>query len=417
VISKGRVIRTGLFFAIANFLLTAAIGTLLRYQTMNPISDFNVRFWVHGHSHVGFLGWVFTALLILGFGMLLPKSAKINRRIYRLLIYTQIAVLGMLATFPFMGYAAPSILFSTFHMILSVIYVILFFKYANKNDLASKFMKAALVFMLISGLGPIALGPIMVMGLKGTDWYDMAIYFYLHFQYNGWFTLAVFALFIKLLEDTGVEIDLLKGKLLYNLLVAGTIMTLALSALGFGYSPYVRIVGFFGAALQLWAAFILLKLLFIKANISLWMKSVWVRGFFGIALFSWLVKISMQFLSVFPAISSFAYISRDAIMTYLHLSFLGVTSCFLIGLLIFKKYLSTSSLISKVGFGLFLVGIVLMEMMIGMKSLPQFLNLQLLKSINTMLFAASLMLFFSIATMLFFAFILPNRSVKQNRIS
>lgn len=417
MISKGRVFRIGLFFAIANFFITATIGALLRYNNVFPISDFAIRYWTHGHSHVGFLGWIFTAIVILGFGMLLPKNAKINRRIYRLVIYFQIAVLGMMATFPFMGYALPSILFSTFHMILSLVYAIVFFRNADKNDLASKFMKAALVFMLLSSLGPLALGPVMVMGLKGTPWYDMAIYFYLHFQYNGWFTLAVFSLLIKLLEQAGILVDIKKGRAILKLLIYGIIMTLALSALGFGFSPYVRIVGFAGAALQQWAGFILLKMLFVKSELYKILINSWVKWFFGLALFSWLVKVMMQFLSSFPLISNFAYFNREAIMTYLHLSFLGFTSCFIIGLCIVKNYLSTSNPISRIGFGLFLAGVVSMELTIGIKSLPQFLSLSLLKSIDTVLFAESLLLFISIAMMLFFAFIFPNRGLKQKRFA
>ncbi len=417
MISKGRVIRVGLFFAIVNFLITAAIGILLRYNNVFPIYDFAVRYWIHGHSHTGFLGWVFLALVTLCFEMLLPKNSKINNKIYRLIIYFQIAVLGMLITFPFMGYAAPSILFSTFHLILSLVFAIVFFRNADKKDLASKFMKAALVFMLLSNLGPLALGPLMVLDLKGTPWYDMAIYFYLHFQYNGWFTLAVFSLFIKLLEQMSVFVDVEKGKSILKLLIYGTILTLALSALGFGFSPYVKVIGFVGATLQLLAGFVLLKMLFVKSDLSKILINDWIKWFFGLALFSWLIKILMQLLSSFPIISSFAYFNREAIMTYLHLSFLGFTSCFLIGLCIVKNYLSTSSLISRVGFGLFLLGVVLMELTLGIKSLPQFLNIPLLKSIDIALFAESLVLFIGISILLFFAFIFPNRHIKQKRLS
>ena len=416
MISKGRVIRAGLFFAFANFLITAIIGFLLRHNYVFPISGFADRYWIHAHSHVGFLGWVFTALFILGFGMLLPKNRKINRKIYRLLIYFQIAVLGMLVTFPFMGYAAPSIIFSTFHLILSFVYALVFFKNADKNDLASKFMKAALVFMLISSIGPLVLGPVIVMGLKGTAWYDMSIYFYLHFQYNGWFTLAVFALLIKQMEQMGILVDARKGKLILKLLVYSTILTFALSALGFGFSLFVNLIGFVGAVLQIWAGFILVKMLFFNSNISKIIINNWVKWFLGVALFSWLLKIILQFWSAFPAISNFAFFNRDAIMTYLHLSFLGFTSCFLIGLLISRRYLSASGSISKLGFGLFLVGVVVMEFTIGMKSLPQFLSLEMFQSIKFILFVDAFILFISIFILLFFAFILPNRAIKQKKI-
>ena len=417
MISKGRVIRTGLFFALANFVITAAIGALLRFNDVFPISTLPTRNWIHAHSHTGFLGWVFIALATLAFGMLLPKNGRINRRSYRLIIYLQIAVMGMLVTFPFMGYAAPSIIFSTFQMILSLIFAILFFKNADKNDLASKFMRAGLVFMLISGLGPLTLGPVVVMDMKGTTLYDMAIYFYLHFQYNGWFTMAVFALLFKMLDGFGIEYSKAKGVLIYKLLIFATMLTFALSTLSFGPNRLVYFIGFIGAVLQLWAGFILLRILFVKTKLSIVLFNGWVKWFFGIALASWLLKIMMQFLSPLPFISEFAYFNREAIMTYLHLSFLGFTSCFLIGLLIVKNYLSTSGTISKVGFGLILVGVILMELTVGLRALPQFLNLSMFKLLNAALFGESLMLFFGIAILLFLAFIFPNRAIKQKRFS
>lgn len=417
MITKGRVIRTGLFFALANFLITAAIGALLRFNDLFPISNLPVRNWIHAHSHTGFLGWVFMALATLAFGMLLPKNGRINRRTYRLIIYLQIAVMGMLVTFPFMGYAAPSIIFSTFQMILSLIFAILFFRNADKNDLASKFMKAGLVFMLISGLGPLTLGPLVVMDMKGTTLYDTAIYFYLHFQYNGWFTMAVIALLFKMLDEFGIEYSMAKGKLMYKLLILATILTFALSTLSFGPNRLIYFIGFIGAALQLWAGFILLRILFVKTKLRNVLLNGWVKWFFGIALASWLLKIMLQFLSPLPFVSEFVYFNREAIMTYLHLSFLGFTSCFLIGLLIVKNFLSTTATISKVGFSLLLAGVVLMELTIGLKSFPQFLNLTVFKLLNAALFGESLMLFFGIAILLFFAFIFPNWAIKQKRFS
>jgi len=417
VISKGRVIRIGLFFSLVNFLLTASIGVLLRFNTISPISEFAERYWIHAHSHIGFLGWVFTALVIMGFALLLPKNAKINRRLYRLMIYAQIAILGMLVAFPFMGYAAPSIIFSTFHLILSVVFVLVFFKNASRMEWSVKFMKAGLIFMLISSLGPLALGPIIVGGFRDTNWYDMAIYYYLHFQYNGWFTLAVFGLFIKLMEQSGVRINERYVKLLYRLLVIGTIMTLSLSALGFGNATYAQIIGVIGAVLQLVAGFILLKMVFVRSDLQKILVNKWVSWFFGIALFSWLAKIMMQFLSAIPSITEYVYLSRDIIMTYLHLSFLGFTSCFMIGLLILKKHLSVESRICRVGYMLFLIGVISMELTIGLRSIPQYLNIELYQSINVLLFAEAFILFISIFIILFYGFILSHKAIKHRSLS
>jgi hypothetical protein len=191
--------------------------------------------------------------------------------------------------------------------------------------------------MIVSSIGPLALGPIIVSGMRDSDWYEMAIYFYLHFQYNGWFTLGVFALLIHMIESSGNLLAKKKCKLLYRLLVVSVIMTLALSGLGFSEWLPLRLVGAVGATLQLIAGFVLLKLIFLRTNLRLLVPSSWVKWYFAVALFSWLMKIMMQFLSAIPVVTEFAYVSRDTIMTYLHLSFLGFASCFVIGVLLRQK--------------------------------------------------------------------------------
>ena len=413
MISKGRVIRTGLFFALANLLITEVIGMFLRYIMLYPVNGFIDRYWIHAHSHTGFLGWIFMVLAIMSYSMFLPKNGNINRRMYRVMIYCQIAVLGMVVTFPIMGYAALSILFSTLHMVIALLFVVIFFRNAVKTDLAAKFIKAGLVFMVISSLGPLALGPIVVTGMRDTLWYNMAIYFYLHFQYNGWFTMAIFGLLFKLLEQLGLFVDEQKVKLFYRLLVYGIIMTLTLSFLGFGPSPYVRIVGILGAVLQLWAGYLLLRILFLKSDLSQLLVNNWLKWFFGMALFSWLLKIMLQFLSVIPVITDFVYLNRDAIMTYLHLSFLGFSTCFIIGLFIFKRHLYITGKVSQLGFLLFLVGVGLMELTIGLRSLPQYLSLEFFSLLNYLLFFESILLFVSVFIMMLFSFILPGRFIKQ----
>lgn len=353
----------------------------------------------------------------MAFALMIPKNSAINRRMYRLLIYLQLSVLGMLVTFPFMGYAAPSIFFSTVHMVLSLIFVLFFFKNTDSEDLSVKYMRVALVFMLISGLGPLALGPMMVLEMKGTPLYDMAVYFYLHFQYNAWFTLAIFGLFIKLIENLGFPIKYKKGRLILNLLVYASILTLALSALGFETFWYVRIVGSLGATFQVMAGFIFLVLVLKNLHLARSVSNTFASWFFGIALFTWLVKIMMQFISVIPVISDFVYFNREAIMTYLHLSFLGFASCFLIGLMIIKKVLSVENRMAKSGYLMFLLGIILMEITLGIKSFPHLLEIEMIKVLNLFLLLEGILLFVSIAILLFFGFIIPKRTRKLHKPS
>ncbi|MEQ9209304.1 MAG: hypothetical protein RLN96_05605, partial [Pseudomonadales bacterium] len=60
--------------------------------------------------------------------------------------------------------------------------------------------------MFISNLAPFALGPVSATQGK-TDLYYSLIYFYLHFQYNGWFTFVLLGLLLHQLEMQGVNTD------------------------------------------------------------------------------------------------------------------------------------------------------------------------------------------------------------------
>jgi hypothetical protein len=413
LISKGRVIRTGLFFALANFFITTAIGLLLRYHYYHPIDQFADRYWIHAHSHVGFLGWAFMAIITFSFSMQLPKSSGLNRYMYRILIYFQLAVLGMLVTFPFMGYAAPSIFFSTFHMVLSIVFVVWFFRNSDGNDLSVKYLKAALIFMLISSVGPLALGPLMVLEMKGTPVYDLAVYFYLHFQYNAWFTLAIFGLFIKLIEQLGFPIKDGRGRLILHLLIYASILSLALSALGFETFWYVRAIGMAGAVLQIIAGYLFLVLVLKNLHLARSVSNRFANWFFGAALFSWLMKIMLQFISAIPVVTEFAFYNRDAIMTYLHLTFLGFVSCFMFGLMIIKKYLSVESRIARSGYVIFFLGVLSMEVTLGIRSFPQFLSLEAFETIKIALLLEAILLVVSLIFILFYGFIIPKRKLKH----
>ncbi len=413
MISRGKVIRTGAFFSIVNFLITAGIGVLLRYNTLFPIRDFPDRYWIHAHSHIGFLGWVFVALMILGFGILLPQGGRISKKMYRLLIYIEISVLGLLVTFPFEGYGVLSIFFLTLHMVLSLLFVILFYRQGRKNDLPTKFYKAGLVFMLISGIGPIALGPIVVFGLKDSPLYELSIYYYLHFQYNGWFTLAVFGLFFRLLMQSGISLPEKKVRQFYRLLVMAIILTMALSVPGIEDSWHMRLLGGVGAALQLWAGYLFLQIIFLHKGPEKLFIHPLIKWLFGIALFSWLIKLLLQFLSPFPVIMEFGYTSRDAIIAYLHLTYLGFTSAFIIAVFIIKNYISVIHRITKLAIALFMIVTVLMEITIGLRSLPRLIGLEFLRTIHYALLVETVILFIAVAILLFYGFLIPKRAVRH----
>src|SRR5690606_35939766 len=108
----------------------------------------------------------------------------IKKPIYnRLFWVTQCAVVGMLFSFPFQGYAAVSITFSTLHIFCSYFFAYLIFKHhKTDNKVTNSLLKMALVFMLLSTIGVWCLGPAVSMLGQASAFYQIAIQFFLHFQ-------------------------------------------------------------------------------------------------------------------------------------------------------------------------------------------------------------------------------------------
>lgn len=99
------------------------MGILMRLNYLIPM-DFNYGFLLHAHSHTVILGWCYLAM----FGFLVSNflsKEEFRKPIYnRLFWITEVAVVGMMASFPFQGYALFSIFFSTLHIFAVIIFVI-----------------------------------------------------------------------------------------------------------------------------------------------------------------------------------------------------------------------------------------------------------------------------------------------------
>jgi len=194
------------FIGLFYFLIAAFLGVLLR---VFPVVNVNAtyKYIVHTHSHIALLGWVYIALTTLIFHLFIKK--EISKKYSILFWATQITILGMLLSFPITGYALFSIIFSSLFLICTYGFYAFFRKHnnCNKSNYSYKFINASLLFLIISSIGPWALGIIMNTLGNTSHLYKNAIYFYLHFQYNGWFIFCLLGLFIFLLEKYNLPIN------------------------------------------------------------------------------------------------------------------------------------------------------------------------------------------------------------------
>ncbi|MDL5510632.1 hypothetical protein QSE00_02315 [Arenibacter sp. M-2] len=353
--------RTHIKVSLGYFLLAALLGVLLRTFVVATM-PINYRFMVHTHSHIALLGWVYIALTTLLNHLFLDKGV-LDRKYRRIFWFTQICLLGMLLSFPFQGYALFSIIFSTLFLLASYWFSAFFIKYVPlpfKGTKAYSCVKYALWFMVGSSIGPWSLGAIMTVLGPESIWYRLAIYFYLHFQYNGWMVLALLGLFFYLLEQLQINISQKTFRYFFLTTVLGIILSFFLSTLWTGPPMIYYLLGGLGAALQLMGFGILLNICLVNKVVLKSALSPFRLNVLKLVAFLLLVKMMLQWLTAWPYFANLAATILDFTIGYLHWTFLGVIS---MGLLFFLEFFGLIRL-SKTASALYLLGFLLTEILI-----------------------------------------------------
>ena len=314
---------TLLRFAFFNLLLVSLIGLLLR--SLPFISSFQLEYknMLHGHSHFAFGGWIMPMLLALFLRSFPEIAERVNYRHWRNIAGLILAsAYGMLISFPVQGYKAVSIFFSTCSIAAGYYMALIMWKAMRKMELktAHLFIKWGLVYFAISAVGPFATGPLIVMGKQGTPLYFDAIYFYLHFQYNGFFTFFVLAFLYRAIDQNR---ELRHGTTVFALFNLACIPTYLLSVLWHQPSALFNIVGGIGSLLQAVGLVYLIK----DLKLVQWDKN-WTNCLLRMSFAAFVLKVVLQVFSALPFVASLAYQHRNFVIAYLHLVLLGFISVF-----------------------------------------------------------------------------------------
>ncbi len=361
-----------IFICFINFFIASLMGLLLRWMYVAPIQGVNFQFLMHGHSHVAMLGWVYLMLYSLIFHFFVPKETQEKPIYNRLFWLTELAVVGMMIDFPAQGYAFVSILFSTLHIFCSYYFCHLIWKDAKPTTFPEKRMlRTALFFMVFSTLGVWCLGPAVGLLGKASAFYQIAIQFFLHFQFNGWFLFAVLALFFK---QAKLNIDENKFHLFYNLFVIGTVLTLALPVSWSLSNPIFYWINAVGVVIQLFSAVLFIQLIHPQFQsffipLSSLEKTVYRFAFFSLAL-----KVIIQLVVLVPELAQVSHQIRNFVIGYIHLTMLGIITGFLFGFAFQNNFINSKNGIQKWGTILFLLGFVATEILLFLQGIWLFLN-------------------------------------------
>lgn len=369
---------------LTNFLIAALMGLLLRYSVIGTMR-FNYRFLTHAHSHVAMLGWVYLMLYVLIVNYFVPKQKPIYTKLFWL---TEFAVVGMMLSFPFQGYAAVSISFSTLHIFCSYYFAYLVWKHHKTTSTASLYLlKTALVFMVLSTFGVWCLGPAVSTQGPASAFYQIAIQFFLHFQFNGWFLIAVFALLCYVFQVQHSK----QFKAFCVLVLVSTISTLALPI--YWFVPYDTLfyVNAVGVVLQIPMLAVFLRLLKPKAAIVFQNQPKLLQYIFGFALACLVLKAFLQMLTLVPEFSKTAFTYHNFVLGFIHLLMLGTVSGFLLFFMLKNHWLAPNKLLAFGVFG-FMLGFVLTEAILAYQGYLYYTKSGMMPYYTKSLFLSSLLL-------------------------
>ncbi len=394
-------VRTALLF----FFIAACIGALLRWAFVAEVDGMEFRYFLHAHSHLAMLGWVFLmfyTFLIHSFLNEKEQNRKIYKVLFRLIV---LSCIGMLISFPIAGYSFWSILFSTLHILVSYVFVWSFWKDLPENQIKGRpsirFAKTALVFMVISTFALWAMAPLMASEFRGSALYYATVQFYLHFQFNGWFIFSVLGLFFKLLEKAEIELSQKLINAFYILLVISCFPTFALAVAWSNPLPIIFWINNIGVAIQLLA--LIYFIIFLNRVFPI-LKSIITgkaRLLIGIALFCFIAKILMQSAVIVPNIATVAYTIRNFVIGFIHLVLLGVISHFIFGYAKLNGLIKLENKLSKIGIFLFITSFFLTEFTLFIQGLLLWSAIGFVPYYYEGLFAFSVLLPFSVLLILF----------------
>lgn len=319
--------KSWILVALLNFLIAAVLGVLLRAAFVWEISWMEYRYVLHGHSHVALLGWLHLAFFILIHGKFIPEK-RARKLIYSVIFWTtQFAVLGMAVAFPLQGYAGFSIFFATLHIFSSYLMVFYVWKdHENADPRVRLLLKTALVFLVLSTLGVWALAGIMATGGKAGLLYQIAIQFYLHFQFNGWLLFILLALLVNYLQNDNWLSN--HFHFAYRMLLTSQILTVAL-VIFWAYGAYwAYLIHGLGAFLQcLVGAMVINQLIPIVNRPS---KQKGSMPYAKLAVLTVGIRVLFELLLVFPNLAEMAVVLRPIMIGFIHLNMLGLFSAYLL---------------------------------------------------------------------------------------
>lgn len=388
-------------FSLVNLFLVALLGSLLRYKIGFPFPALEFKNLLHSHSHFAFAGWITHTIMVLMIYFLQQNSNAVKLTKYSWYLMANLfTAYGMMVAFILQSYAFWSILFSTLSIFISYGFSFAYYKdlkTIQNKPIVKKWFSGALFFLVISSIGTFGLAYMTATKSIVQSYQLSSIYFYLHFQYNGWFFFACMALLLNSLKLGAGQIKLFSK--VYPWFFTSCLVGYFLSILWVDLPWWVIVIAILFAVIQ-FVVWIIMLVSLLRHNKSQFQdKALFLKNILRFVVLCATLKFVLQILSTLPSLSSLAFGFRTLAIGYLHLVLLAVISLYLLYYIYANRLMSMNTLI-KWGLISFAIGVFLNELALAIQGLTAF-GIFLLPKINQTLFGIALLLCVSIALVAF----------------
>lgn len=389
---------------LVGLLVVAFLGALMRYKIAFSFPFLNQKNLQHAHSHFAFGGWVSQMLMIFMIHLVRASSLQL-RRYQQILVANLVLAYAMLISFSIQGYGVVSIVLSTTSIFLSFYFAWCYWKDLRRHTaiVQKQWFILALLCNILSSAGTFVLAWMMATKSFEQHSYLASVYWYLHFQYNGWFFFACMGLFVQYYHSlTGITIN----KNVWRLMGASILPAYGLSTLWLPLPLWIYLL-IVAASFAQFAGWVL----FLRQTISHSFYSKLApltRLLLTYLVIACTLKISLQLGSVIPAVSKFAFGFRPVVIAYLHLVLLAIISIFLLTNIFLQELIPMSKPLRRATL-LFAIGVLLNEGVLGIQGIAS-ISYTVIPFANEMLFAIAVFLVISMA-MLLHAFSKSNKAL------
>ena len=389
--------------SLLNLCIVAALGVLMRYKIGFEFPYLDQKHLQHSHSHFAFAGWLGHTLMVLMVYFLQTKITDFKGNTYKpIIVANLICSYGMLVSFIIEGYGLVSIVLSTASILVSYVFGYRFIKDLKLLDddlMAKSWFKAAIFFNIISSFGTFYLAYMMASKNVVQDWYLSSIYYYLHFQYNGWFFFACMGLAFGFLNLRKSEHSFYETS--FQLFAIACIPAYFLSTLWLDLPLWIYVITVISAIIQVFAWFKFLAILLKTRKNSLENYSPLLRYLLLFVSFALSVKLVLQLGSTIPVVSQLAFGFRPIVIAYLHLVLLAIMTLFILFYIYANNLIFINKRI-KYGILLFSIGVLLNEIILAVQGFAAFYYI-VIPYVNLMLFAIAIILFIGIGITFYFS--------------